>query len=110
MTHENDYCTITRTAFSSGYGLHPFHQQGVVGRIVGSRTGETRTVNPGRAVEGIDLDTGIVGERRQAGKACRVACFDNRVLDESGSGFGYLADAIFGLGVQLVTEIIEYDR
>ena len=87
-----------------------FHQQRVVVRVAGALAREARAVDSGRAVQSIDLDTGIVGQRRQAGQGGGVPCLDDRVFDEGSAGFRDFADAELGLRVQFIAEIGEHRR
>ena len=53
---------------------------------VAMRAGVTRRVQPGRPVQGVHADAGVVGERRHAGGTRRMARLDQGILDEGQAG------------------------
>jgi len=110
VTHQHDNRTVARTAFRCRQLSQFFHQQRVVRGIVGVGAGETGAVYAGRAVERVDLDAGIVGQRRQAGQMSGMTRLDDRIFDEGGSGFRYLWYTELGLRMQFIPEIGEYHR
>ena len=58
-------------------------------------------VDAGQAAEGIDAQSGVVGDGRQAGGGRGMARLRQRVLDEGAEGLGGLAHAQVGLPHQL---------
>ncbi len=66
--------------------LHGLQQLGVVRRVAPA-VGIARRVDARRAAEEVHRQPGVVGQRRQAGEACGVACLEDGVLDEGKTGF-----------------------
>lgn len=72
----------------------------VVLRIGGARPGVARGIDAGRAVEGVDFQAGVVGERGQAGVLRGVARLEEGVFDEAQARFFDGRDVEVGLRQQ----------
>ncbi len=82
MGHVDDDSPVTRAALCLRYLGQFFHQQGVILIIIGIGSGEPRGIYPGCAIQCIDLDPGVIGQRRQAGVGGGIARLDDRILDK----------------------------
>ena len=56
---------------------------GVIGEIIGADPGVTRGTNAGRAAQGVDLETGIVGEHGAVRQRLRVTRLQQGILTEA---------------------------
>src|SRR5262249_12682443 len=88
-------------ARSLGHAGELLEQPAQVVRIARPLACIARREHPGSSAERVDLDAGVVGERRQGCRARRVPGLEERVLEERGAGLLRGADAELALGDQL---------
>ncbi|MNL12978.1 hypothetical protein D3C87_1338630 [compost metagenome] len=86
VTHQRQHANELRTALGFRYIFQCIEQFGIVRRIA-LAVGIARRIDAWRTAKEIHRQTGIVGQRRQPGNACGVACLEDRVLDERQTGF-----------------------
>ena len=75
----------TRT-FTIGHGFNVGKKFPEVRIITRSDTCVARRINAGRAVQRVDREAGVIGNCGQPGMLRRMACLDDRVLDEGRAG------------------------
>ncbi|MNT01611.1 hypothetical protein D3C72_1360840 [compost metagenome] len=96
MAQQHDHRIEAGAALAIGDVGHCFQQLGVVGRCIGRMARIARAVQPRRTAEGIDDQSRIIGQRRQAGRFAGGARLQQRVLDEGQAGLFHIAQAQFG--------------
>ena len=75
--------------------------------VAGVDAGIAGGVDAWRAAKGIDGQTGIVGDSRQAGDLRRMTRFQNRVFNEGQTGLFRRLDAELGLSDDIETKIFQ---
>ena len=107
VAQQREHADEARGAAFVRHVAQRIQQFGDIRGVVAVTARVARAVQTRRAVQRIDAQTGIVGQRRQAGGARGVTRLEDRVLDERQSSFLGILDAEFGLRVQIDTGIAE---
>jgi hypothetical protein len=101
---ERDHALIARRAALRRHIAKLFEHLLQVGEIGRAFAGVAGRIDAGAATQRIDLDSGVVGERGEAGQARGMARFQQRVFSEGQSGFRRRIDSERGLRDELVAE------
>ena len=107
VAQQREHADEARGAAFVRHVAQRIQQFGDIRGVVAVTARVARAVQTRRAVQRIDAQTGIVGQRRQAGGARGVTRLEDRVLDERQSSFLGILDAEFGLRVQIDAGIAE---
>ena len=97
VAQQHDRGVEVRAAAFIGHVAQRVEQLGDVRPRVAVAAGVARRVQAGRAAECVHAQAGVVGQRRQPGRARGVARLAQGVLDEAQAGFLCVADAELAL-------------
>jgi hypothetical protein len=95
IAHQHHHAVVVRAA--AGLPREGGDELFVVARIGFRLARIAGGIHAGRAVERLDADTGVVGQRRQAGMRAGMARLGEAVLDEGDVRLGAFGDAEVGL-------------
>ncbi len=100
MPQQRQHAHEARAAFGIGHPVELAQQLADIRLAVAMGAGIARRIQPRRAVQRVHAQAGIVRQRRQAGGARGMACFQDRVLDERGASLFGIGESEFGLRMQ----------
>ena len=91
MTHIHQYALETGCTLRFRHVFQRRQQLGIIGTVALAeaiiRSGIAGAVNSGRALQGIDFKTGIIGQCRQTGGSAGITCFEDGVFNKTEAGF-----------------------